>query len=230
MDRFPLRLSAFLIACAAFLGAAKTPEEFLEPSPKPAVSPRAQAAKAPAETVSALDTARIHATYLDGDFDKSIRILEGALKGGGKGLNHADSVFIFKHLGVMYAASPDTREKGRFYMLQLISIEPTAKILDMYASDMIYLIFHNVQEEYEKKHGGAVSKTDSAAAPPPAAGLAASPRDSVRAPAAAQPARNRRGALYWAVGGAAVAAGTAGLLFILLDHPEPKKRAIVLDE
>jgi hypothetical protein len=36
--------------------------------------------------------------------------------------------------------------------------------------------------------------------------------------------------LYWVTGGAVVAAGTAGLLFILLDNPKPKKHNIVLDE
>ena len=106
------------------------------------------AATAPAAAAKpVLDTARIHGRYLDGDFDQAIHALEGALKGR-KPLSHADSIFIFKHLGVMYAASPATREKGRYYMLQLISIEPTARILDMYASDMIYLIFRNIQEEY----------------------------------------------------------------------------------
>ncbi|MEO8104195.1 MAG: hypothetical protein ABI790_16895, partial [Betaproteobacteria bacterium] len=97
-----------------------------------------------------LDTAKLHGIYLDGDFDQAIKAMEAALKGK-QALTHADSVFIFKHLGVMYAATPATREKGRYYMAQLIYIEPTAKILDMYASDMIYLIFRNVQEEFANK-------------------------------------------------------------------------------
>jgi hypothetical protein len=36
--------------------------------------------------------------------------------------------------------------------------------------------------------------------------------------------------LYWAAGGAAVAAGVAGLVFILLDDPQPKERSIILKE
>jgi hypothetical protein len=139
-------------------------------SAKPASAKPARAATGPAVAKPALDTARIHGLYLDGDFDQAVRSLEGALKSR-KALNHADSVFIFKHLGVMYAATPATREKGRYYMLQLISIEPTARILDMYASDMIYLIFRNIQEEFEKKHGrvAIAAPVDSAAASPPAA-------------------------------------------------------------
>ena len=48
----------------------------------------------------------------------------------------------------MYAATYETREKGKFYMYQLLLIEPTAKILDMFASDMIYMIFKNIQDEF----------------------------------------------------------------------------------
>lgn len=194
------------------------------PKTAPGKPARATAGQGAAKPV--IDTARIHGQYLEGDFDQAIRSLDGALKGR-KALNHADSVFIFKHLGVMYAASPATREKGRFYMLQLISIEPTARILDMYASDMIYLIFRNVQEEYENKHAQTafVAPADSAADAPPAA----EPEPAPAPAASAQPPKRNR-TLYWAAGGAAVAAGVAGLIFILLDDPQPKQRTILLKE
>lgn len=177
----------------------------------------------------AIDTARVHALYLDGDFDQAIHLLETALKGR-RPMSHGDSVFAFKHLGVMYAATPATREKGRYYMLQLISIEPTARILDMYASDMIYLIFRNVQEEYENKRGKvtvAAPAIDTVAAP-----TAAPRKDTLPPPmpAAAPTASSRSRTLYWVAGGAAVAAGAMGLVFILLDDPQPKKRNIVLAE
>ena len=94
-----------------------------------------------------LDTALVHKTYIDGDFDHAIEMLEDALNFGGP-FTHDDSVFMFKHLGVMYAAKYETREKGKHFMLQLLSVEPTAKIMDMYASDMIYMIFKNIQDEF----------------------------------------------------------------------------------
>ena len=93
-----------------------------------------------------LDTTRIHALYMDGDFDRAIAELEKARKQG-RLRTHADSVFAFKHLGVMYAATYATVEKGKQNMVQLLTIEPTVSILDMYASDMIYMIFRNVQAE-----------------------------------------------------------------------------------
>lgn len=86
--------------------------------------------------------------YLDGEFDQAIDILETTMREK-TGFNHLDSVFIFKHLGVMYAAKYETREKGKYNMHQLLMVEPTARIMDMYASDMIYMIFKNIQDEFE---------------------------------------------------------------------------------
>jgi hypothetical protein len=99
-----------------------------------------------------LDTVAIRKLYLDGDFDQAVEIMETGLKEK-RAFNHSDSVFIFKHLGVMYAAKYDTREKGKYFMHQLLTVEPTARILDMYASDMIYMIFKNIQDEYEETRG-----------------------------------------------------------------------------
>lgn len=236
-----LRLALLLAIAAGVTGisaaASKSAEDFVGPStmqPLPdaagkqgKVPAKAAPATAPAKPGAAkalLDTAHIHSIYLEGDFDQALRLLNVALKSK-QTLTHNDSVFIYKHLGVIHAATPATREKGRYYMLQLISIEPTAKILDMYASDMIYLIFRNVQEEFESKHGrkvAAVQAVDTMSAPQP---LVA--KDPIPATAATQ--KSGRSTLYWVAGGAAVTAGVAGLVFILLDNPKPKKHNIVLE-
>lgn len=239
----------------ASFAAAKSPEDFLgstapatapgapakasaTPAPAKASAP-APAAKSAAPTSTAkpaapaaapakivMDTAKLHATYLEGDFDQAIRVMENALKNKKNPISHADSVFIFKHLGVMYAATPATREKGRYYMAQLIYIEPTAKILDMYASDMIYLIFRNVQEEFANKNPNlakpAVAIVDTT--PAPAAETAPVPVP------AAQGASPRRNKAYWITGGAVVAVGAIGLVYVLMDSPEPKRHNIVVAE
>lgn len=108
--------------------------------------------KAAAKSRVPLDTSVIRKTYIDGDFDRAIEDIERALKWGGP-FSQPDSVFMFKHLGVMYAAKYETREKGKHYMLQLLTVEPAARILDMYASDMIYMIFKNIQTEFEATQG-----------------------------------------------------------------------------
>jgi hypothetical protein len=94
-----------------------------------------------------VDSVMVRKLYMDGDFDPAVAILESDLHSQ-KILSHGDSVFIFKHLGVMYAARYETRERGKMYMHQLLMAEPTAKIMDMYASDMIYMIFKNIQDEF----------------------------------------------------------------------------------
>jgi hypothetical protein len=95
-----------------------------------------------------LDTAAIHALDMDGEFESAIQQLEHA-SNNGLLKSHSDSVFAYKHLGVMYAAQYETMEKGKNYMYRLLGIEPSVKILDMYASEMIYMIFRNVQAEYQ---------------------------------------------------------------------------------
>lgn len=95
-----------------------------------------------------LDTNQAHKLYLDGDFDSAIQLLKTNLEEG-EVHTHAESLFVFKHLGVMYAANYETREEGKRNMMKLLEVEPTAKIMDMYASDMIYMIFKNIQDEYE---------------------------------------------------------------------------------
>ena len=60
---------------------------------------------------------------------------------------HADSVFIFKHLGVMYSAMPQKRKKGKLFFHQLLEVEPEAHIVDMIVSDEMQEMFKSVQDE-----------------------------------------------------------------------------------
>jgi hypothetical protein len=83
-----------------------------------------------------------------------------------------------------------------------------------------------VQEEFANKHpnvaapvAAAVDTTPKTVAPPP---------EPKPAPVASHPGRGRK-TIYWVAGGA-VAVGVVGLLFVLLDSPEPKNHSIVLAE
>jgi hypothetical protein len=118
-----------------------------KPAPVKSAPAKPENAAAPVRD-NGLDTVRIHQAYLDGDFDLAIDMVEAGRKHGGP-FTHADSVFIYKHLGVMYAARNETRELGKQNMMKLLQTEPTARIMDMYASDMIYMIFKNIQDEFE---------------------------------------------------------------------------------
>ncbi|MEO7426070.1 MAG: hypothetical protein ABI036_12855 [Fibrobacteria bacterium] len=101
--------------------------------------------------IEGLDTTKIHELYMSGEFEDAIAWLEESRKAGWLA-THGDSIFAYKHLGVMYAAKYETMERGKQFMYQLLTIEPTVRIMDMFASDMIYMIFHNVQTEYEIQH------------------------------------------------------------------------------
>lgn len=176
---------------------------------------------APAQ--AALDTNHIHTLYLEGDFERATRMLETALKDG-RVRTHADSVFAFKHLGVMFAADNNSREKGKYYMLNLVTIEPTARIMDMYASDMIYMIFKNIQEEYEATRGrllraerhvaGNQGRAEDAPTPQPAAPAHAAPAPQAEAKAGSRKTRN-----YLLAGGAvALLVGAGVAAHIILDE------------
>jgi hypothetical protein len=97
-----------------------------------------------------LNQIEIHYKYSDGDFPAVIQAID-AFTHANKTYPRADSVFIAKHLAVVYTANPDTREKGKYYMYQLLELVPSAELVDMYVSDEIEKIFGRVKQEYEAK-------------------------------------------------------------------------------
>lgn len=159
---------------------------------------------------SALDTAGIRALYMDGEFEEAIRKLETARKNRGL-KSHADSVFAYKHLGVMYAARYETMEEGKRYMVQLLSIEPAVRIMDMHASDMIYMIFRNVQAEHEIRLARPGNRDTLSRAQP-------APQER---PHTAQP-RKRSSWPYWTAA-AVTAAGLGVAAFFLFNEEPPDK-------
>ena len=146
---------------------------------------------------------------MDGEFESAIKQLEEA---SGKGLykSHGDSVFAYKHLGVMYAAQYETMEKGKSYMYRLLSIEPTVKILDMYASEMIYMIFRNVQAEFQMR----------TADPKTLSPVSAHPVQTDSANKTLKDTKARRATWpYWTVGAFALAGVGAATYFLIQEHP-----------
>jgi hypothetical protein len=133
-----------------------------------------------------LDQKRIHADYNDGNFEKVIASLEGFMAAH-KTYSFDDSVFIAKHLAVVYTANPETREKGKYYMYRLLSLLPSAKLVDMFVSDEIDRIFDKVREEFmtrQKSFG-----VDTAKMSVPARSPNREARETETAPVPAAPAR-----------------------------------------
>lgn len=167
-------------------------------------------------TTAKLDTAAVHRFYLEGDFDHAIDLLETALKYD-MVTSHEDSVFAYKHLGVMYTAKYETREIGKKFMYQLLMIEPTARLMDMYASDMIYMIFKNIQEEVELSR------------PRPNKKIITSGSDSTAPVKEIQPTKRSLWP-YWTAGVVLAGTGIGITTYFLLDrNPEPGTDYVVDD-
>ena len=105
------------------------------------------------------------------------------------------------------------------------------------ASDMIHLIFRNVQEEFEESRRKLVDKngdgngnaTPAAAAGPAAPVLVSGPAETAPASDGNRAPSNRKRNILLATAGAGVAVGALTLFFVLSDD-DPKTRTIVVNE
>jgi hypothetical protein len=191
--------------------------------------PMLAASAAPSGTplATAIDQEAIHHAYNEGDFDAVLKLTDPFTNGKGT-YTRADSAFVFKHLAVVYTANPKTREKGKFYMYQLLEMLPSAELVDMYVSDEVDRIFDRVRREFKmrQKNFGVDTTLISLPEKAPASGSAAA--GSARASEPAKPAPEPPNAAaeksgidpiwYWVAGGAVVAA--AGLAAVLLMQPD----------
>ena len=109
----------------------------------------------------ALDQVRVHAYYHDGEFDKVIRELE-AFQKSGRTCSHAESLFVEKHLAVVYAANPGTRELGRYHMFRILDLAPASDLLDMFVGEEVGGVFEKVGKEYALRNAAkpAMARTN----------------------------------------------------------------------
>ena len=174
----------------------------------------ATAPKPPATPITqGLDQKGIHDLYNEGDFDPVLEQLDQFQKRNPR-YSHSDSIFIAKHLAVIYTANPATREKGKYYMIRLLELLPSAKLVDMFVSDEVDRIFEKMREEYAVRARAFGRETVAAvpAAPKPDS-LPARPGPEASRGSWVQPT-------LWVVGGVALAA--AGGLTYYLNSRDPK--------
>ncbi|MDQ3003415.1 MAG: hypothetical protein M3Y08_19405 [Fibrobacterota bacterium] len=215
------------LAFAFFLAFATQPVLPAAPALVPA------AATAPKAVV--LNQKDIHAAYNEGDFDKVISLIDGFNRAN-KTYSRADSIFVAKHLAVVYSANPQTREKGRYFMYRLLEMMPSAELVDMFVSDEIDRIFDKVRKEFvtrQKSFGvdsTQISMPDKASrgAMPPSETAKAEPAQAVPSSESiatskpdTQPFWKKNG--FWIAGGVGVAvAGTAAYFIYTQDEPTGK--------
>jgi hypothetical protein len=180
-------------------------------------------AAAPAAT---LNQKQIHDAYNEGNFEYVISTLENFLRSN-KTTSHADSIFVTKHLAVVYSANPATRERGRYYMNRLLEMLPSAKLVDMYVSEEIDRIFDKVREEFvTRQQSFGISGSDvNLPARPTEAGSGNSGGSSSTASGATsegvRPAKKENHALLWIAGGVGLAAAGTAAYFALQADPSP---------
>jgi hypothetical protein len=166
----------------------------------------------------ALDKERIHGYYSEGSFELVTGALEDFLRRN-RAYAREDSLFIYKHLGVVYAAGTASREKGRYYMLRLLETDSAANLEDMYVGDEIQGVFGKVKAEFDLRQANlAMQKSRQPALKPeskPDSGPAATPRAEAPRGKAAPAMRRRSNAGFWIVTGAGLVATGAIAYYIL---------------
>lgn len=177
-----------------------------------------------------LDRDKIHSDYNNGEFDQVEKELEG-FRGRNKSYSHDDSVFIAKHLAVVYAANPQTREKGRYFMFRLLELLPSAKIVDMFVSEEIDRIFDKVKEEFlAKQHALGKSPAKSAYQAPETIPTPKTPEKQKHAGESTAGKKESSGAGYWMAGGVGLAAVGAAVYFMLPQEKAPEDKIYVVEK
>ncbi len=150
-----------------------------------------------------LDKTKINQWYFDGEFEKVRDSLETYRKSG-ELLSRDDSIYVYKHLSVVYAAKEESREKAESYMYQLLKLVPTIDLIDMYISDNIESIFNKVKERYQRLNQEPREKENLQAADLSNTSAATQMKLNKSTPASG-PKKNKSW-IWWTAGGTGVAA------------------------
>jgi hypothetical protein len=180
----------------------------------------------PTTTAVPLNQKDIHTAYNEGDFDKVLSLIDQFNKAN-KTYSRSDSIFVAKHLAVVYSANPQTREKGKYFMYRLLEMMPSAELVDMFVSDEIDRIFDKVRKEFLVRQKGfgvdsAQISMPAKASTTPVASNAASTQVSSTPSRGSQPFWKRNA--FWIASGTGVAIAGAAVVFIYFqDEPAPGK-------
>ncbi|MEO7423776.1 MAG: hypothetical protein ABI036_01235 [Fibrobacteria bacterium] len=153
---------------------------------------------------SPLDTAFIRKNYLEGEFSKVIDSLESWRKAGSQG-SHSDSVFAYRHLGIVYASYETARVRAESYLNLLLRLEPRTEVLDPYISDAVEDFWVKVKIRNKKDLD------------PP---RAAEPLSSVNPKPRIDSSSSGRFPWFWVASGAALAGGAVAV-WLLTQEPSP---------
>ena len=89
----------------------------------------------------------MHAEYGDGNFETVVQILE-SYRARHDRYRAADSVVVAKYLGVVYAANPDTREKGKYWLYRMLQLDAGQDLVDLYVGEEVQGVFEKIRQEF----------------------------------------------------------------------------------
>ncbi len=173
---------------------------------------------------SGLDVKGIHSTYTEGDFETVIASID-AFTRTHPTYSKDDSIFIAKHLAVVYTANPRTREIGKNYMFRLLELLPSAKIIDMFVSDEIDRIFERVREEYVIRLTDLGKPVPALDAPETKAEVPGPSTPGTGNPPAPATRGSAYRTLYWTAGGAALVG--IGVFAYMANSGKQKQREVL---
>jgi hypothetical protein len=139
--QFRNRLSLSLLIAVLF--PAIVPTAFADDSPKES---------APAAPIPRIDQEGVHDEYVNGNFETVVQRID-AFRKENPVHSRDDSIFIARHLAVVFAANPLTVEAGKHWMRGLLSLSPDADLSGMYVSAAIERMFLDVGKEEEARAG-----------------------------------------------------------------------------
>jgi hypothetical protein len=170
----------------------------------------------PAPAPQPLNQQRVHYEYTEGNFDTVIVMLESYLARYPRH-DKIDSIFIARHLAVVYAANPLQVEKGKHWMYELLRLSPTADLSEMYVNEEIDRIFEKIRREFGNRHPAQDPEAGRMASAPPKPLPASSPSKAL-----SESKSGSSHAIYWVAGGVALAAaGTAAYFMFNPEDPAP---------
>lgn len=182
--------------------------------------------------IATIDQKAIHHAYNEGDFDAVIK-LTNPFTNGNQTFSRADSLFVFKHLAVVYTANPATREKGKFFMYRMLEMLPSAELVEMYVSDDVDRIFDKVRKEFmmRQKNFGVDTTQIHLPEKQPASRVAAGSTESSSTASESPSARSKSKGVdpvwYWVAGGAVIA-GVSIATVMLMQPDEAEGKTYVI--
>lgn len=145
----PLTITTLLLLGSAILASRFSATANPAPTNPPAAASAAPAAPAArkANPSDTLDIKRVHAEYGDGNFETVVQILED-FRAKHDHYRLRDSVLVAKYLGVVFAANPDSREKGKYWLYKMLQMDPTEDLVDLYVGEEVEHTFDKVRQEF----------------------------------------------------------------------------------